>query len=367
MSRLLSRRSSPSLSRAVYGFVVLNALLAAAGAWLVVDQRQAELRQIALAEAVRTRAQGIELDFARTLHREWRKARTIAQDIASRDASSVRTSLDLVVGDNSQVSWAGIAALDGTVTVASGGLLEQQNVSSRPWFQRGLTGDFAGDVHKAVLLADLLPSSEGGQRQFLDLATPIKDSQGRVTGVLGLHLDYSWAQAHLAETARALQLDAFIVDRTGTVMMATTDVVERSLDLPSMRAATAGAARAALETWPDGVTYQTAVIPQVGYSDLPSFGWSLVARIDNNAMAASSVSGTLVLFFAGFGLVLAVTTFVFVQAFVRPLQRLASSARSILAGEETYPYEAISTAEARTLSAAVARLQENDSQAPVGS
>lgn len=367
MSRLLSRGSSPSLSRALYGFVVLNALLAASGAWLVVDQRQAELRQIALAEAVRTRAQGIELDFARTLHHEWSKARTIARDIASRDASSVRTSLDLVVGDNSQVSWAGIAALDGTVTIASGGLLEQQNVSTRPWFQRGLTGDFAGDVHKAVLLADLLPSTEGERRQFLDLATPITDGQGSVTGVLGLHLDYAWAQTHLTETARALQLDAFIVDRTGTVVMATTDVVGPSLDLPSIRAATAGAARAALETWPDGISYQTAVIPQVGYADLPSFGWSLVARIDNNAMAASSLSGTLLLFLVGFGLVLAGTTVLFVQIFVRPLQRLSASASAILAGEETYPYEATSTAEAHTLSAAVARLQETVPERPAGS
>lgn len=349
--------SRPSLAAAIYGFVALGAVLAAAGAWYLVSERLADYRQSALAEAVTARARGVEMDFARTLHQEWRNARTIAEDIADRDRSAVRSSLDLIVGDNGRVSWAGIATLDGTVAVASGGLLEGRDVSQRPWFQRGLEGDFAGDVHEAVLLAELLPTAEGGARRFLDLATPVRDDGGEVTGVLGLHMDYAWAQRYLRETADALALDVFIVNPEGEIVMASDELPETSLDLASIRAAAAGAAVTRLETWPDGVDYLTSVVPSIGYENLPSFGWSLVARIGNDAMLERSFSSTLMAYLAAFGVLLAVMTVVFVEIFARPFKRLAESARAVMRGEDVYPYETGVTSEAGTLSAAVARLQ----------
>lgn len=50
-------------------------------------------------------------------------------------------------------------------------------------------------------------------------------------------------------------------------------------------------------------------------------------------------------------------TFLFLQLFIIPLGRIANSARAVLKGEDVYPYEARSTAEAMTFSAAVSRLQ----------
>src|SRR5262245_12238348 len=91
-------RHPPSLSKAICGFVALGAVVAAFGAWFAVNQRLADFQEAALAQAVTTRAQGVQLDFARTLYQEWRAARTIAQDIAERDPASVRSSLDLIVG-----------------------------------------------------------------------------------------------------------------------------------------------------------------------------------------------------------------------------------------------------------------------------
>lgn len=353
-------RRSTSLAGALVGFVILGAVLAAAGTLLVVDDRLAAFRQRALAEAVTVRARGVELDFARTLHQEWRSARTIAEDIVNRDPGALRSSLDLIVGDNSRVSWAGVAALDGTVLVASGGLLETRDVSSRPWFQQGLQGDFAGDVHDAVLLASLLPGEGDEPRRFLDLATPVRDPSGRINGVLGLHLDQRWAQNHLAEAAKAMQLDIFVVNREGEIVLATDPAVSGALDLPSMRAATTGVPRADVEQWPDGRSYLTTVIPAIGYEDLPSFGWSMVARLDEAALGGNgttSLSSSLIAFLGLFGLVLAIMTALFLQTFVRPFSKLAGSARSILGGQNVYPYESRSTSEAATLSAAVARLQ----------
>jgi len=65
----------------------------------------------------------------------------------------LRDAMDLTAAGGDKVSWAGFAAVDGTVQIASDGLPEGVGVAQRPWFQRGLDGPFAGDVHEAVRLA----------------------------------------------------------------------------------------------------------------------------------------------------------------------------------------------------------------------
>ncbi len=347
-----------TLTRATVGFVVLGAVVAGIGAWFVVSERLEDFRHEALTEAVSTRARGAQFDLARTLHSEWQNAQIIAREISRRDDDAVRSSLDLIVGDNSRVSWAGIARLDGVVTHASGGLLEGQNVSTRPWFQQGLEGEFAGDVHDAQLLAELLPAQDGATRRFLDLATPIRNDEDQLTGVLGLHLDQSWARDYLVRTAENLGIEAFLVNREGQIVIGGTDE-GRALDLRSMRAAATGTPTTALERWPDGQTYFTTVIPEFGYGDLPPFGWSLVARIGDDAIVAMSERArfNILLFLAGFGALLAAMTLLFLQVFIAPIRATATSAEAVFRGEDIYPYEARLPAEAVTLSAAVSRLQ----------
>jgi hypothetical protein len=353
------QKSPPSLVTALSGFVLLGALVAASGAWLLVSDRLKASAESGLAEAVATRTQGLVLDFSRALHQEWRNARTIAVQMSTREPAAVRSSLDLVVGDGSRVSWAGIATVDGRVTVASKGMLEGQDVSSRPWFQRGLEGDFAGDVHDALLLAKLLPTEGGEPRRFLDLATPIRDAAGAVTGVLGLHLDAAWAKRHLQESARSLEIDAFLVDPGGVVTLSSTEQAPETVDLPSFRAAQLGAATTSRETWPEGTSYFTTVIPTFGYEDLPPFGWSVVGRIDESALAQRSQAVTkyIALFLMGLACLLALLTVLFAFVFIIPLRRLAENAASTMRGENAYPYETRSSSEAAVLSAAVARLQ----------
>jgi hypothetical protein len=356
---MLMQKTHPSLLTAMLGFVVLGAFVAAGGAWFLVSDRLKASAESALAEAVATRTQGLVLDFARALHQEWRSARTIAVELSVREQSAVRSSLDLVVGDTSRVSWAGIATVEGRVTVASGGMLEGQDVSSRPWFQRGLEGDFAGDVHDALLLAKLLPTEGGEPRRFLDLATPIRDAAGAVTGVLGLHLDAAWAKRHLQESAQSLEIDAFLVDRGGVIALSSTEQAPETVDLPSFRAAQLGVPTTSRETWPGGASYFTTVIPTFGYEDLPPFGWSVVGRIDESALAqrGKAVTQSIALFLFGLACVLTLLTAAFAFVFIVPLRQLADNAASILCGEAAYPFETRSSSEAAILSAAVARLQ----------
>lgn len=352
-------RSAPKLSIAIYGFVLLGALLAAAGSLTFVESRLAQYRQDVLARALNTRAGVVELDIERTLHADWRNLRRVSEKMAADDPAEMRLELDALVYNNDRISWAGVATADGTVRDASGGLLEGQDVSRRTWFRRGLIGDFAGDVHEAVLLAQLLPAEDGGPRRFLDLSTPVRNKNGEITGVLGMHIDFPWFARHLAEMANAAEIGVIIVDREGRVVMGSDPSLEGAPDTPSVRAAVAGAGRTGLETWPDGKAYLTTVMPRMGYRDLPSFGWSMVARIDDNALASAQTHGlvALAVFLSGFGVLLALLTYVFVQYFVRPFARLSDSAARVLTGSDEYPFEAASTAEVATLSAAVGRLQ----------
>lgn len=86
-------------------------------------------------------------------------------------------------------AWIGMADVNGVVRNASDGLLQGQNVGSRPWFAAGLKDRFIGDPHEAVLLAAHLASrTEGEPLRFLDVAAPMRDEAGELQGVPAAHL-----------------------------------------------------------------------------------------------------------------------------------------------------------------------------------
>lgn len=348
---------SPPLVLAVCGFVAVGAIIAAASAWTFVGQRLGEYRDAALQEAVAVRARGVEQNFSRELQQKWRTLKLIAEEMTGRDKPAISASLDLVVGDAERVSWAGLASVAGTVSNASSGMLEGADVSSRPWFRNGLHGDFAGDVHAAVLLAELLPPINNEPRRFLDMATPVFDETGAVQGVLGFHINHHWVEQYLRETAHAMDLDVYIIDRAGQVVARTDGQDSPIEDLQSFRSAMTGASQTGIERWPDGRTYFSTVIPALGYQDLPSFGWSLIARINNEAHPVSDFSSLFVSYFSILGIVLAALTGLFIVIFIQPIRKLADCAKAVMRGEEIYPYESRTTSEARILSAAIARLQ----------
>lgn len=352
-------RTPLTLARAIYGFVIVGGLVAALAATTLVRDRVQEFNADALATAVTTRATGLELAFARALHEEWQNIQHLADAVRIGDPDDLASQLTAAVGDGTKVSWAGYAAINGTVLAASNGLLQGVDVGERLWFQRGLEAPFAGDVHEAVLLASLLPGNDGEPLRFLDLATPVRNASGDPIGVLGLHLNFAWAQNFIAEQAAALEIDAYIVSQDGSVVIATDGADYGSLDLQSTRTASAGSAGAGVERWPDGSNYFTAVIPRVAYADLPSFGWRLIARIDGDAVETTDRAfATGLLFTAGLsGIFLILLTALFVQIFARPFAEVATNAVRIADGEEVYPYESRRTLELARLSAALARLQ----------
>ena len=80
-----------------------------------------------------------------------------------------------------------------------------------------------GDVHEAVLLASLLTARTTGEPyRFVDIAVPVRDSDGKLLGVLGGHLNWDWA-SNLTKEVEAndggTDTSLSIIDKNGTVLV----------------------------------------------------------------------------------------------------------------------------------------------------
>jgi hypothetical protein len=266
----VERKSRPSLKACLLGFVVVTGVLSTATLVLLGERRLREFEMSVLAQIAERRGNAAAEVFARALWTDWRDVSTLAAQTSPNEIASAGPMLDLIVGDGERISWAGIAALDGTVVAASKHMLEGASVAERPWFIAGLDGPFAGDVHEAKLL----PAVSGETLRFLDLSAPIQTTDGRAVGVVGFHLNHAWAVDYLAETARFVGVDAVIVNRSGEVVVGPKDLVGERFSIASIGAAGVGTGATRVETWPDGTPSMTVVIPALTHRDLPSFGWS---------------------------------------------------------------------------------------------
>lgn len=348
-----------SLSSAVYGFVVLGAILFGLSTTYLMFSTIERVRASAMEEAVNVRGRYAARDFARVLEKDWRDLKDIAAKIEGPAAIAVNVALDLMVGSDQRISWAGFATPDGIVQVASNDVLKGVDVSARPWFQRGLGGDFAGDVHEAVLLNKLMGGTEQDPLRFIDLAAKVEGQDGQIAGVLGFHINFAWAEAFLREIAEDLELDLYLVSQNGDVIIATDGSKAGARGGQIFRAAASGVAQSGSEVWPDGVSYFNVVIPEVTYGDLPSFGWRLVARIDPGSFDSGSAGllRSVLATLAVAGLLLLIATVAFSRIFVQPFALLADNAQRIADGADEYPLEMRRTDELARLSAALAKLQ----------
>lgn len=347
------------LATAVYCCLLAAIVLLGVGLMVTMPDYSRTVADRALDRAVQVRTRSAAMDFARALHADWTELQFIAGRIGEVSPESARAMFDGAVGSGRRVSWIGLAGLDGRVQVASGGLLEGADVSARPWFEAGLRGGFAGDLHDAVLLNRLLGGSGSQPIRFIDFALPVEDANEEETGVIALHIDFRWAERFLTESAAVRNIDLFLVNASGEVIFATTSLGEGIAPLQALRAAAAGVPARTRETWPDGQEYFASVVPSVSYADLPAFGWRLVGRVQSDAFEADrrdviwtvlGMIGVAVLVFTALGAI-------FTLVFVRPVERLVRSAERVSKGEGIYPEENRSSAEAARLSAALARIE----------
>lgn len=349
----------------VVGITTLIALVVLSG---VFSAGLNDYRSETAEQAVRVRATTLGTMLERSLHEEWRNVELAAAAITSvADRQALQDRIDAMGATNEKVSWIGIAAPDGMVLASTRGMLVGENVGQRDWFQQGLTGPFAGDVHDALLLARLMQPEASDPLRFVDFSAPVLDASGNVIAVLGAHVNWQWVRGIVDEAAQLLELDAIVVNREGTIILSTAVIDESVAQVNSLQAARRGVAGVFEETWPDGVRYQVFTVPNLTYGSMPPFGWSLVARLDPAALAGPQQR-----FQTRFGLAaiaawaLVLAAFVFVAGIlIMPLRRISSALLAQARGQPvTYVREHRRFKEVQVLSEVLARLQSGGRDAP---
>lgn len=314
--------------------------------------------------AVRVRAQALGTFLARSLYEEWLSIEKSAGDIRDlTDVEALQARIDAMGSTDEKTSWLGIAAADGTVLASTRSMLVGENVGQRPWFQQGLAGPFAGDVHEAVLLARLMQSDSSEPLRFIDFSAPIYSQAGEVTAVLGAHVNWRWVRQLVTEAAQSLELDVFIVNREGTIVLSTDAVTDATAQMNSIQAARRAVRSVFEETWPDGVTYQSFTVPELSYASLPSFGWGLIARLDPVALTGPQrrLEGQLAIGIALAGIFVVIIFALISGTIIHPLRRITGALLSQVKGEPTdYVREHKRFKEVQTLSEVLARLQSDN-------
>ncbi|HEY6917778.1 MAG TPA: cache domain-containing protein [Tabrizicola sp.] len=360
----MASRPLVTLSGAFLWFVLLSAVVGAAFTFLVLRWSADRLTENAMSEAVEVRSAALLQSLGRELTDEWLRLEALADKLSTTSPEALRPVMDQMIAEGDKISWVGFASLDGTVQAAAGGLLEGADVSGRPWFREGLKGDFAGDVHEAVLLAKLIGKADGDPLRFLDYAVPVRDSTGRQVGVLGLHINFDWAARLIEGIAASLRIDAVLVSQDGTAIVSTLESNPAQPTAAPFRLASLGTEQSVRAVWADGETYFSYVRPVELGDRTPNFGWRLIARVDNSEFANidKELPSRLLPFVLGMLAILTFATLLFVRLFAQPFGTAARNAVAIARGEDVFPFESHRTRELAELSEAVARLQARDRQ-----
>lgn len=236
-----------------------------------------------------------------------------------------------------EIAWIGFARNDGLVVYSADGLLEGANVGARPWFKAGREGPFVGDVHEAKLLAKLLPAPANGEPlRFVDVAAPVFDLQGRLSGVLGVHLSWEWAR-NIEQTVFSLGrrnkgVETFVLNREGQILLAPAGREATKLPTGLSNAHQEGGQ---LLEWPDGGKYLTAVVSTRGYGDYAGLGWSVLVRQDAEQAytPVRELRNTVLAIGAACAVLFALFGFWLAERISHPLRALTSAAHRLQSGE----------------------------------
>lgn len=275
----------------------------------------------------------------RGMHERYREVRLMSmrKDLTSREVNldDKRRVLDERQQTYGFYAWIGLTDPDGKVLAATQKMLEGANVAQRPWFRNALAGNFLGDVHEAVLLAKLLPNPTSEPKRFVDLAFPYHDNQGRLLGVLGVHLSWQWARdverSIIDPIAVRRRVESMILDRAGTVLLGPQGIQGKTLDIKRYGSSDDKPNAFHIETWDDGRQYLVGYSASKGYADYPGLGWTVVVRQNIEEAYAPAKRLQRQVFWSGIGLAALFSMFGWLVArrIALPLGELAASAQQV--------------------------------------
>ncbi|MCK1793778.1 sensor domain-containing diguanylate cyclase [Pseudomonas violetae] len=245
------------------------------------------------------------------------------------DDPDILLSMLLRSQSRAEYAWMGVADADGRVRQAVNGLLVNQSVKERPWFQAGLRAPYTGDPHEALLLAKLLPANSTGEPlRFIDFAAPIHNAQGQVIGVLGAHAHWSWV-TRIVESAVVRkgmsQVEALIVDHDGRVLYPEQSMGQQvPAELLTRQNDNSG------PDWSAGAAYLTRVVA-VPTPANAGLSWYIAFRqpLDVALQPARLLFYKLLVLGVLAALVFGLVAYYFAQYLSRPIEQLARWAKQV--------------------------------------
>ncbi|QPC47620.1 sensor domain-containing diguanylate cyclase [Mangrovibacillus cuniculi] len=236
-------------------------------------------------------------------------------------------------------SWVGLTNQDGTVIASTNGILTGHDISTRPVFTEALDEVFIGDVHEAVLLAELLPNPTGETLRFVDISTPVYDDEDNFIGVLAAHLSWEWAQEvenFMRDTLQNREgIEFFIVSKADdSILLGPKDMVGEKLDVDSVQLSRESNKGWTIETWSDGKQYLTGYVLTDGYSDYPGLEWTVLVRQPVDVAYAPAKELVRYIFIVGSMLVLffAIAGWFIAGRITDPLKRITTVADNLRDG-----------------------------------
>lgn len=249
---------------------------------------------------------------------------------SGQSAETIRPILETLQREYGDYAWIGIADPDGKVLAATNRMLETRDVTARPWFTKGQHGFIAEDYHPALLLGQLLPRTPDPWR-FVDVAGPIEGFDGKLRGVLAIHLSWSWARSMardlLTPALREYGAEIIVVRSDGVVLLGPDNILEKPLATASLTLAQHGKTGAIKERWPDGQTYVTGYSQTGRKSDSRSLRWTvLVRQTEATALASAHQFERRALWLClGLATALAAIAALLARHLVKPLNVLSSA------------------------------------------
>lgn len=294
----------------------------------------------------------------------------LAQVREARDPGAARAVLDSLQSTFPDYAWIGIAGMDGKVYAAARGLLENADVSARPWFKSGKDGLHAIDYHPAVLLGKLLPQAADPWR-FIDVAVPVRRADDRQWGVLGVHMSWSWARRLagdlLTPALRAYGAEILVVRGDDTVLLGPPGMEEKKVAAASLKLAQSGQTGSLRETWADGKTYLTGYSQTGKVGDATTLRWSVLVRQPELAALAGpyALERRILWLSIAIGAAMAMVAAFLARRLARPMDQLSSAietrSHAMLAGTPAPAIPACdSFREAQVLSQAMREMVYNE-------
>lgn len=276
----------------------------------------------------------------RSMFERYREIQLMSTRVAAlKDWNAVQAELDAARDTYRFYAWLGVADEKGIVRAASAGMLKGADVSQRPWFGNALAGVHLGDVHEAVLLAKLLPSSDGEPQRFFDVAFPLRGGGGP-TGVLGAHVSWDWAKdvrQTIFGPGRRGEVEPLIVSAEGVVLLGPAALEGRKLELPSLKQAGQGVRGHVIETWPDGKSYLVGHAGSRGFLSSPGLGWRVLVRQDLDVAyePLRQIQQRVLAWGVTLAVLFSLLGWAAARAVTRPLLELAASARRLAHGGDS--------------------------------